>query len=172
MSRAAALALAAATALGAGGCNLHRGFDVGDAGPSIPPGATPVSSADARHLHDLARAGVVGAPWSPPADQLRPHRAGGDPSVVFISTVTPRGQRVALHPPAAAGAAQGLGTGFVFDKNGVILTNDHVIEGAQEIEVSPSDGRELPARSRRHRQGDRHRRAARGRQGLAPLAPR
>jgi serine protease Do len=29
----------------------------------------------------------------------------------------------------------GLGTGFIFDKSGYILTNQHVIEGADEIEV-------------------------------------
>lgn len=30
----------------------------------------------------------------------------------------------------------GMGTGFVFDKTGFILTNEHVIEGADEIEVT------------------------------------
>ncbi len=34
----------------------------------------------------------------------------------------------------------------MFDKNGVILTNDHVIEGAQEIEVQLSDERVFPAK--------------------------
>jgi serine protease Do len=30
----------------------------------------------------------------------------------------------------------GLGTGFIFDKSGYILTNQHVVEGADEIEVT------------------------------------
>lgn len=31
---------------------------------------------------------------------------------------------------------QGLGTGFIFDKSGLILTNQHVIDGASSIEVT------------------------------------
>ena len=38
-----------------------------------------------------------------------------------------------------------LGSGFVFDADGHIITNAHVIEGADEINVTLSDGRSLPA---------------------------
>lgn len=34
---------------------------------------------------------------------------------------------------------QGLGSGFVWDKNGNIVTNNHVVEGAERIEVTFSD---------------------------------
>ena len=40
---------------------------------------------------------------------------------------------------------RGLGSGFVIDKSGHIVTNYHVIEGAQEVEVSFSNGEELDA---------------------------
>jgi serine protease Do len=42
-------------------------------------------------------------------------------------------------------ASQGQGSGVVVDKDGYILTNNHVIEGAVEILVSLSDGRVMPA---------------------------
>jgi len=35
---------------------------------------------------------------------------------------------------------QGLGSGFVWDKQGYIITNNHVVEGADEIEVTFHDG--------------------------------
>jgi 2-alkenal reductase len=37
------------------------------------------------------------------------------------------------------------GSGFVWDKQGHIVTNDHVVEGANAIQVIFSDGVELPA---------------------------
>lgn len=38
---------------------------------------------------------------------------------------------------------RGTGSGVIYDKSGLIVTNNHVVEGAQEIIVSLTDGRSL-----------------------------
>jgi serine protease Do len=43
-------------------------------------------------------------------------------------------------------AAEGTGSGFVYDDQGHILTNNHVVEGADKITVTFQDGVELPAK--------------------------
>jgi serine protease Do len=59
------------------------------------------------------------APFDDPGDERRPR-----------SGETPR---------------RGTGTGFIIDESGLILTNHHVIEGAERITVKLADGRSLRA---------------------------
>ncbi len=40
---------------------------------------------------------------------------------------------------------QGAGSGWVLDSNGTIVTNNHVVEGADSISVMTSDGKSYPA---------------------------
>lgn len=42
---------------------------------------------------------------------------------------------------------QGLGSGVIYDSSGLILTNAHVVEGAQSITIGLVDGRHFTARS-------------------------
>jgi Do/DeqQ family serine protease len=48
--------------------------------------------------------------------------------------------------PPAERQRQGLGSGVIIDANGYILTNHHVVDGAEEIRVTLSDNRSLDAR--------------------------
>ncbi len=41
---------------------------------------------------------------------------------------------------------QSLGSGFIIDKDGYIITNNHVVDGADEIKVKLADGREYKAK--------------------------
>jgi S1-C subfamily serine protease len=41
---------------------------------------------------------------------------------------------------------QGLGSGVIFDANGDIVTNAHVLAGASSIRVTLADGRQFPVR--------------------------
>ena len=64
------------------------------------------------------------------------------PSVVNIQ-VTMGGVRNGLPEPGQPEGApqQGQGSGFIYDNNGRIVTNNHVVEGADQITVVFNDGR-------------------------------
>jgi S1-C subfamily serine protease len=47
---------------------------------------------------------------------------------------------------AAQGATEGIGSGMIYTKDGNIITNNHVVEGAQTITVTLADGRNVPAK--------------------------
>lgn len=66
--------------------------------------------------------------------------AAADPAVVFVKTV----QRGHAGHRAVIGA--GTGSAFVFDENGLILTNNHVVDGASEIRVVFGKSREVEAK--------------------------
>jgi serine protease Do len=61
-----------------------------------------------------------------------------------VATVKARVEREASNGRRRA-VSEGLGTGFVYDPEGFMLTNNHVIEDATDIVVSFVDGRELRA---------------------------
>ena len=56
-------------------------------------------------------------------------RAAG-PSVAYITT-----EQVRFNPFRGASVAQGAGSGFIWDKAGHVVTNFHVIEGANTVYV-------------------------------------
>lgn len=66
-----------------------------------------------------------------------------NPSVVAIDVVESASALPNLpqnHPNVGPGQATALGSGFVWDASGHIVTNNHVIDGATQIQVTFSDG--------------------------------
>jgi len=63
------------------------------------------------------------------------------PSVAYITT-----QTIARRGFFTAEVAQGAGSGFVWDERGHIVTNNHVVEGAQKVQVQLDAGRTYDAR--------------------------
>ena len=97
---------------------------------------------------------AVSAPTDIPKSPFAPIVKQVSPAVVSIDTVSPGGDPVPWIRETPEGTVAGLasqerrgaGSGFFISADGYIVTNDHVITGAQEITVSLSDGRQFPAR--------------------------
>src|SRR3989449_6634624 len=49
-------------------------------------------------------------------------------------------------PRGAEQVVEGYGSGFVISADGVVITNQHVTQGAEQIVVTTRDGRDFPAR--------------------------
>ena len=60
-----------------------------------------------------------------------------------VETVGPSVVRV--HPFKAGFGADGIGSGFFFTPEGLILTNSHVVHGASDIEIVTNDGQAFRA---------------------------
>ena len=62
------------------------------------------------------------------------------PAVVHIST-----EEVTVNAGGRPVPSGGVGTGFIIDTSGLIVTNEHVISGARSIRVTLTDGRDTEA---------------------------
>jgi serine protease Do len=116
--RAALTAVAAVAAAGIGGYVAAH-----DVAQAAPPRATATTAP--------AQAGLM---------NVAAVLARVEPSVVTVRT-----RLVGVDAQRQLVAEQGTGTGFVVDADGVIATNNHVVQGAQTITVTLTDGRTLPA---------------------------
>jgi S1-C subfamily serine protease len=78
--------------------------------------------------------------------ESRSHEAGSSlvprivaralPAVVSITT-----RQIEYDQFNRPASTRGLGSGFLLDRSGHVLTNNHVVEGAEEIKVALTDGR-------------------------------
>jgi serine protease Do len=111
----------------------------------IPSGAVPVASGSAPVAAPSTPATVkVDIPMRPMS--FAPIAKAANPSVVTIFTVGEETERSTFSGRTRKRETSGLGTGFVIDKDGTILTNNHVVADATSIMVKLTDGTEFPAR--------------------------
>lgn len=129
------------------GCSRSRAAS--ETERALPPGAVPLVATSTTTLTNATPAPLPAAAPEVKMGPLSfaPVAKSADPSVVTIYTLGEDQERPLFTRGRRAGRmAKGLGTGFIVQKDGVIVTNNHVIEGADEILVQLSDERRLPAR--------------------------
>ncbi|MFO0755700.1 MAG: trypsin-like peptidase domain-containing protein, partial [Byssovorax sp.] len=143
MRRSKAASLALGTLLALAGCGKSPGGSTSSTGgPTVglPPGALPVMTGATPPIAPTVPAPAIvngeGMPIS-----FSPLARRADPAV---ATVKSRMERQSQSGRRRV-VAEGLGTAFVYDADGFLLTNNHVIEDATQVEVSFFDGSEYPA---------------------------
>jgi putative serine protease PepD len=123
-TRTTAAALLGATVLGAGaGAAVYSATDSNPKSVTVAAATAPVQSAatkqvglTANQIYDADQAGVVEI------------------------TVTTTGSASPNPFGPSSGASQAQGSGFVLDTDGHIVTNDHVVDGADSVSVKFADG--------------------------------
>jgi serine protease Do len=107
--------------------------------PSLPQSQTPATSTPKQ---------PVDTGWSPPQTQTE---APTLPSIadvvekVYPSVVAINTEVVTLDIFRTPQTLKGAGSGWIIDKDGIIVTNNHVVEGAKKVTVELSDGRTFEA---------------------------
>ncbi len=127
-------------------------------GSAIPTTGTPASRPPAANVSAPGAAATAVMPARPSTRDLIPDVAERVvKSVVNISTTRPlaRGGRLGGGNPFFRGspdprrggpAEKGLGSGVIVSSDGLIVTNNHVIEKATAVKVALTDGREFAAK--------------------------
>jgi serine protease Do len=91
----------------------------------------------------------------PRADRMHGNRPGapgpgqgGDDDEIppFFRRFFDFGQGGEGFPGPSQGPSHGVGSGFIFDTGGDIVTNRHVVQGATKVTVTLNDGKEYPAK--------------------------
>ncbi|KAB2913855.1 MAG: trypsin-like serine protease [Hyphomicrobiaceae bacterium] len=84
-----------------------------------------------------------------------PHHKGQDEELLdayssavvgVVETVSPSVVHVQVRGARGGQIAQGSGSGTILSPDGLVLTNNHVVEGASAIELALADGRKVGAR--------------------------
>jgi S1-C subfamily serine protease len=124
MNRSIATIAVVALAAGAAGGAIAAAVDGSDGASAASPSPAPSSQ--------------------PTANAAGLYRRDAPGVVVITASETQRSQPSPFLPPTSQ-RVQSLGSGFVIDRRGDIVTNDHVISGATNVRVGFSGGASYPA---------------------------
>jgi serine protease Do len=113
-----------------------RGFS-----PGLPSEVAAVSSACPPPLASPAQA----APPAKAPESFAELAARADSAVVFVRTLQEQRGRHGERRVVGEGPPIGIGSAFVYDPDGLILTNNHVVEHATDIRITFNENRELKA---------------------------
>jgi serine protease Do len=130
------------------------------AGAASPGGSVPAAAVVAQQAApraaDPAFTGALpeSYPWVRLAEKLTPAvvnvRTTGEARRQRAPQIPEPFRRFFPQPPEGGGEREqrprGVGSGFIIDADGYIVTNHHVIDGAKGVEVTLTDGRTFPAR--------------------------
>jgi serine protease Do len=103
--------------------------------PSPPEGGTPTANTPIP---------PIDTSWSPPQPRVNTPILPSIADVVekvYPSVVAINTEVVTLDIFRTPRTQKGAGSGWIIDKDGIIVTNNHVVEGAQKVTVELSDGR-------------------------------
>ena len=127
MRRTLAIVLATAIVGGLAGASIGLALNKGDSTTTsaqpTTPAATPVKRFDAEQIY-----------------------RSDSPGVVVITDDQTQIVPASFFSPAQKQQVTALGSGFVIDKRGDIVTNDHVVQEAKDIRVGFSGGASYPAK--------------------------
>jgi S1-C subfamily serine protease len=110
-------------------------FSTGTVGGAAPAASTPAASSGATSAS--SRSVTLTA-----SDAVVAVAESASPAVVTITVESAGGGGQGFGPGSIP--STGVGSGFIFDASGLILTNNHVVEGSGTITVTLKDGTQLP----------------------------
>ena len=144
-----AIALAVVGAFAAGTVIADRTATIKPAGAATAPAAAVAATPNA--IASLPDFSALVATHGPAVVQIRVMHEGkkvvarGMPDDDDDDALPPQFRGFRGQPPSQ-GPSQGMGSGFIVDANGVILTNAHVVADADEVMVRLVDKREFKAK--------------------------
>jgi len=88
---------------------------------------------------------LLGGDDAAPATAVPTATTSSATTPIDVSSVVAKVAKSVVQVNVRTANAEGLGSGVIVSADGRVLTNNHVVAGAEQVTVTLSDGRELPA---------------------------